>query len=166
MPLGLKGPIDMRTVAALVVALSALGISTSAAAPTADRRGNAGATSFTAISPIFSQLVAFSLPANFKTVFENTSDRSYIREAVLKGETTDRWTQMITVTGAKGLAGNPKTTPESVAAGIAGEFKKRAPTRLPRAYSVRPNTGITTPSWPWQVAAKSSRVPTSIAKRP
>jgi hypothetical protein len=127
MPLGLKGPFDMRTVAAFFVALSAVGISTAAAEPTAERQQNAGVTSFTAISPIFSQLVAFSLPANFKTIFENTSDRSYIREAVLKGETTDRWTQMITVTGAKGLAGNPKTTPESVAAGIAGGFKKACP---------------------------------------
>src|SRR4029079_8159251 len=111
MPLGLKGPIDMRTVAALVIAISAVGILAAAAEPTTDRQRNVASPACIAMSRTFSQLVACSLPANFKTVFENTSDRSYIREAVLKGETTDRWTQMITVTGAKELAGNPKTTP-------------------------------------------------------
>jgi hypothetical protein len=77
----------------------------------------------TVVSPIFSQLVAFSLPKGFKTVFEDTNGGRYIREAVLDGETADRWSQMITVTGAKGLAANPNVTAQSFVERIAGGFR-------------------------------------------
>jgi len=83
--------------------------------------------SFTVISPIYGQLVRFSMPSNFAVVFENAKDGNYIREAVLKGETAQAWTQMITVTGAKGLAGNRQVTPESFAISIAAGFKKACP---------------------------------------
>ena len=84
-------------------------------------------TAFQVISPIFGQLVTFSMPSSFVVIGENTNGPSYIREAVLKGETASRWTQMITVTGAKGLAANPKLSPEAFAASIAGGFKSACP---------------------------------------
>jgi hypothetical protein len=84
-------------------------------------------SAFTVISPIFGQLVTYSLPTSFVTVFENTNGPSYIREAVLKGETTKSWTQMITVTGAKGASGNAKVSPESAAASMVGGFKSACP---------------------------------------
>jgi hypothetical protein len=84
-------------------------------------------TSFTVISPIFGQLVRFSMPSGFVAAGESTNGPSYIREAVLKGETASRWTQMITVTGAKGLVANPKVSPETFAASIAGGFKSACP---------------------------------------
>jgi hypothetical protein len=80
-----------------------------------------------AISPVFSQLVLLSLPAGFKAASENTKGDFYIRESVPAGETVDRWTQMITVTGAKGLAANPNVTPQSVAGGIATGFQRACP---------------------------------------
>lgn len=92
-----------------------------------------GPPTFTAISPIFSQLVAFSMPQTFVVIGENTKGPSYIREAVLKGETADRWTQMITVTGAKGMVANPKVSPQLFAASIAGGFK----TACPDTFSVK-----------------------------
>jgi hypothetical protein len=79
------------------------------------------------ISPIFGQLVTFSMPLAFVAVGEQTEGPSYIREAVLKGESAERWTQMITVTGAKGAAANAGVSPESVAASIAGGFKSACP---------------------------------------
>ena len=83
--------------------------------------------SFRVISPIFGQLVTFSMPASFVVVAENSTGPNYIREAVLKGETVNRWTQMITVTGAKGLVGSPKAnpdaTPETFAGSIVGGFR-------------------------------------------
>jgi hypothetical protein len=94
---------------------------------------------FKVISPIFGQLVTFSMPVNFVVVAENSNGPNYIREAVLKGETVKSWTQMITVTGAKGLVSNPKatskatskanpkTTPETFAGSIVGGFRSACP---------------------------------------
>jgi hypothetical protein len=84
--------------------------------------------SVTVISPIFGQLVRFAMPPAFAPVsFEKTNGPSYIREAVLKGETVEAWTQMITVTGAKGIASNPQVTPQSFAVSMAAGFKKACP---------------------------------------
>jgi hypothetical protein len=80
-------------------------------------------TSFTAISPIFGQLVSFSMPSNFVVVFENTNNGHYTREAVLKGETAQQWSEMITVTG-RGLAGSADGLPENFASSIASGFHR------------------------------------------
>jgi hypothetical protein len=104
-----------------------------ASAPTASAQSPAApkpATppSVTVISPIFGQLVRFALPPAFAPVsFEKTNGPSYIREAVLKGETVQAWTQMITVTGAQGTAANPQVTPQSFAVSMAAGFKKACP---------------------------------------
>ncbi len=65
------------------------------------------ATSLLVISPIFSQLVAFKMPLDFRVVNEETSPHAYIREAVPAGETAEQWTRMITVTGYKDVAAEP-----------------------------------------------------------
>lgn len=83
--------------------------------------------SFTAISPIFGQLVSFSMPSNFVVVFENTHNGRYSREAVLKGETAQQWSEMITVTGAKGLAVDPNASADNFAGSIAEGFKRACP---------------------------------------
>ena len=106
-----------RTGVYLAIVTALLGSATSAEGPPA----------FKVISPIFGQLVTFSMPQAFVVVDENTNGPSYLREAVLKGETASRWTQMITLTGAKGLVANPKLTPETFAASIAGGFKSACP---------------------------------------
>jgi hypothetical protein len=95
---------------------------------------DAGKGGFTTIAPIFSQLVMVSLPAGFITVNEQSNDRQYIREAVLKGETVDQWTEMITVTGAKGLAAAPQMSAQYFAAQIADGFQKACPA----TFSVKP----------------------------
>jgi hypothetical protein len=82
--------------------------------------------SFTVISPIFGQLVRFSMPSGFVTVFEDTKGPNYIREAVPKGETAEQWTQMITVTGHKGAA-TAQFTPQGFANSMAGGFKNACP---------------------------------------
>jgi hypothetical protein len=80
------------------------------------------------ITPIFGQLVGFTLPAGFNPAdFEKTQGNNYIRESVLKGETVDHWTQMITVTGLKGLASDPDASPRILAESIAGGFHRACP---------------------------------------
>jgi hypothetical protein len=81
----------------------------------------------TVISPVFSQLVRFSMPAQFTAAHENTKDNFYIREAVPKGETVETWTQMITLTGSKGMAGAANFSAQKLAASIAFGFKKACP---------------------------------------
>ena len=104
-----------------MAALGALLASSAAAAQ------SSAPSAFTVISPIFGQLVTFSLPASFVTVFENTNGPNYIREAVLKGEASKSWTQMITMTGARGAAGNAKASPEIFAGSMVGGFKSACP---------------------------------------
>jgi hypothetical protein len=79
------------------------------------------------ITPIFSQLVTFSSPTNFRPVFENTSGVQYLRESVLEGETVNKWSQMITVTGARSMAQDQNVTPEIFARRLGGGFRRNCP---------------------------------------
>jgi hypothetical protein len=84
-------------------------------------------TTIAVISPIFSELVMYSLPKGFRTVSERTNGKNYVREAVLEGETVQRWSQMITVTGAKDLASNANASPQSMVDRISSGFKRACP---------------------------------------
>ncbi|ARN83563.1 hypothetical protein B1812_10550 [Methylocystis bryophila] len=92
--------------------------------------------SYLNISPIFSELVLFSAPGGFGVVFEKTENTGtfYIREMVPKGESAERWSQMITVTGAQGLAANPGVTAQSFLERMADGFKQACPT----TFSAKP----------------------------
>jgi hypothetical protein len=79
------------------------------------------------ITPIFSQLLMTGSPQGFVPASEKTKPQFYIREAVPKGETVDNWTQMITVTGMKGMTSNPQATPKAVLNNMAGGFKRACP---------------------------------------
>jgi hypothetical protein len=82
------------------------------------------------ISPIFHQLVVFSLPAEFTSLnaaYERTNGSFYIREHVPQGETVDHWTQMITVTGTKDLASNQNATPRGFVSRLANGFGTHCP---------------------------------------
>lgn len=79
------------------------------------------------ITPIFGQLLMFSFPKGFTPAFEDVKAGQYIQESVLAGESTKKWSQMVTVTGAKGLASNPNVTPLILANKISGGFKNVCP---------------------------------------
>ncbi len=88
----------------------------------------ADASSVRSIAPVFGQLISFPLPKGFVPVFEDTKPSFYIWEAVLTGETFEKWTQMITMTGMKNLVSNPKVNQEAIVANIASGFQKSCPT--------------------------------------
>jgi hypothetical protein len=96
--------------------------------------GDDAAPPATLASPIFGQLVMFTLPTGFVTISEQSSLDRYIRKAALKGETVDKWSQMITVTGARGLATKPEMSAQYFAAQIAAGFQKSCPA----TFSVKP----------------------------
>ncbi len=82
----------------------------------------------TIIAPVFAQLITGPLPDGFVPAFENADATGYINEALPKGETLTDWTQMITLTGAKGLAvATPPTTALAFAEYLAGTYKAACP---------------------------------------
>jgi hypothetical protein len=81
----------------------------------------------TIVTPVFSEILVLPFPVGFVGASARTHDDFYINEMVLKGETVDRWSQMITQTGRKGLSSNPKVSPEGYLSAIAGGFKRHCP---------------------------------------
>jgi len=82
------------------------------------------------ITPVFAQLVMFSLPPEFssqKPTYEKNSGSFYIREQVADGETRSKWTRMITLTGTHGLAANPAATPQALLARMTAGFQRNCP---------------------------------------
>lgn len=64
----------------------------------------AQAETATIIAPVFAQLVTAPLPDGFAPAYENANETGYINEAVPEGESVEDWSQLVTLTGAKGLA--------------------------------------------------------------
>jgi hypothetical protein len=106
-------------------ALVAIGLLGASAIPSSAE--SPAPSSLTVISPVFGQLLRFSMPAKFVTVSENAEENFYIREAVRSGETVGAWTQMVTVTGSRGMATAANFSPQKLAASIALGFKKACP---------------------------------------
>lgn len=89
-----------------------------------------GGTHMAVITPVFTQLVMFSLPPEFKSqkpTYEKNSGSFYIREQVPDGETSGKWSRMVTLTGTRGLAANPNATPQAMLARMSAEFQRNCP---------------------------------------
>lgn len=81
-----------------------------------------------AVTPVFSQLVAFSYPGGFSPAFEDRKGGQYIQESVPSGESVESWSQMLTLTGAKDLARNrPELTPAMFGGSIASDYRNACP---------------------------------------
>jgi hypothetical protein len=115
------------TVAAAVILMVTMNMSraqsTSGSPGDLAAQGRAVAT----VTPVYSQLVMFSYPAGFKPAYAKDAGTQYIQEYVLDGETVDKWSQMVTLTGAKGLAENQEVTPQRLLQHIAGGFQRSCP---------------------------------------
>jgi hypothetical protein len=83
--------------------------------------------SIATISPIYSQLLVVGLPPGFKLVSERNTGTEYTRAYVREGESAESWTQLVTVTGSKGMAHRAGATPLAVAQTIAAGFEKACP---------------------------------------
>ena len=78
-------------------------------------------------TPVFGQIVAFTLPGGFVAGFESTAATNYIQEFVPHGESVEQWSQMITLTGAKDQARDPASAPMQFAGKIAQQYSKACP---------------------------------------
>jgi hypothetical protein len=82
------------------------------------------------VTPVFHQLVAFSLPAEFKSTkatSERTNGAFYLREQVPEGETLDKWSRMVSLSGTRDLASNPNATPQAMLARMTAGFQRNCP---------------------------------------
>jgi hypothetical protein len=79
------------------------------------------------VTPVFSEVLAFSLPEGFVAVPARTNESFFIQKMVLKGETADHWSQMITQTGRKGMSSKADMNPERYLNSIAAGFRSRCP---------------------------------------
>ena len=92
--------------------------------------GSASEPHLAAITPVFAQLVMFSLPPEFKSPkpsYEKNSGSFYIREQVPEGESLGKWSRMITLSGTRGLATNPNATPQAMLALMSADFQRNCP---------------------------------------
>ena len=87
-----------------------------------------GNATFTAVTPIFSQVIALETPTQFRMVNEETKGGSYLQESVKAGDTVDRWSEMITVTGRQGAASLPQASAKSFVLNIFKNFQSACPT--------------------------------------
>ncbi|MDP3515099.1 MAG: hypothetical protein Q8S20_20345 [Sulfuritalea sp.] len=130
----MSSPTNSTLLKRLILSLALLAMSSGPAlsqgkAPTrndVDAARQSGASVKT-ITRIFGQLLMFSFPRGFKPAFEDAKGGQYIQESVLDGESTKKWSQMLTVTGAKGLASNPNVSPQLFANKMAGGYKNACP---------------------------------------
>jgi hypothetical protein len=81
----------------------------------------------TMVTPIFSETLEFPVPEGFVSISARTSESFFIQEMVLKGETADHWSQMITQSGRKGMSSKADMNPEGYLNSIAGGFRRRCP---------------------------------------
>lgn len=80
----------------------------------------------TATAQVYDRVAAFSLPPDFIGAYENEEAGSYLLEFVPEGETVESWSEMITLSGAKGLA-TQLPAPLDVAARIGAGFRDSCP---------------------------------------
>ncbi|MCA3274740.1 MAG: hypothetical protein ING26_04395 [Roseomonas sp.] len=77
--------------------------------------------------PIFNQIILLALPEGFKAAHEERAVQNYIFEMVPAAESKERWTQMMTIMGIRGLAANAEFTPQKFAERIATGFRQTCP---------------------------------------
>jgi hypothetical protein len=114
----------------LLIALFALSVSSFASAQSDAKPGTVDFNDFKPtkiMTPIWSEILVIPFPAGFVGASARTHNDFYINEMILKGETIDHWTQMVTQTGRQGLSLRPNVTPEGYLSAIAGGIKGHCP---------------------------------------
>jgi hypothetical protein len=77
--------------------------------------------------PVWSEILNLSYPIGFHADYEITHGGHFIIELVPKGETAHQWSQMVTVTGEKGLSANPNVDALKFSFSMVSGFKGACP---------------------------------------
>jgi len=81
-------------------------------------------------TPVFAQLVSYTLPQGFKGAFSDASESFYIQEAVPAGESVEKWSEMITMMGMRDLATSADQPLAAAAENIRANYQRACPGTL------------------------------------
>lgn len=101
------------------------------------------------ITRLYSQNLLFFVPTRFVQLRAQDAGDQYTREYVLKGETGEQWTQMITVTATRNVVGKPGVTPRGILAAMAQGYREGCP----RTFAATDLGETALSGFPAQVAA-------------
>src|SRR5690606_25863734 len=85
-------------------------------------------------TPVFEQIVSFVHPVEFRLVFEDVAGSDYTQQHAPQGETAHDWSQLITLSGHKGIATRQPLTPGAFAQQIATGIQRSCP----QTFAARP----------------------------
>ncbi|WP_156612679.1 hypothetical protein [Paramagnetospirillum marisnigri] len=80
-----------------------------------------------AVTPVYGQLIMYTIPKGFSPARQNVIGPSYIQELLPKGQKLTAWTEMITLSGAAGAAQRPNASAEGLVTLLAGGFQGACP---------------------------------------
>ncbi len=84
-------------------------------------------SSVVTVTPVYAQLVVFSLPDDFHTVATTTGKARFAQQSVATGESVARWTQRITLAGDEAMAFSARTWPQRMVDDFAARMRKNCP---------------------------------------
>ena len=85
------------------------------------------ASSTPTITPIYGQLLLFSMPAGFRAVDDADVAGKYVQRSLPNGQNLDRWSEMIVVTGEKDAAAS-QVSAQRHAEIVAASMRQSCPT--------------------------------------
>lgn len=97
-----------------------------AAASIALLAGAVAAQDTTATAQVYSRITAFAVPLGFVGVYEHEENGSYLLELVPEGQTVEDWSEMITLSGAEGIAAQ-MPVPLDMAYAIGAGYQESCP---------------------------------------
>jgi hypothetical protein len=89
--------------------------------------GQGMATAVPTITPVFGQLILFTLPAHFVVGSDQRTGGFYLREHVPAGESVESWSSMVTLSGFKDLALNSAASLPGYLARITTGYQSHCP---------------------------------------
>lgn len=121
----------MRTaLQSVLLAATLCGALDAQAAPLDEQRVKALASparTVTSSTPLFGQVVLFSVPQGWKAAHQQERANSYILELIPEAQTLQGWSDMLTLQGYKGLAANANATPSNFLMLVGARIKEACP---------------------------------------
>lgn len=95
--------------------------------PCASSQDSASKPSIRYATPVFSQIVTFSVPSKFRPANEQNQNGQYLLESVPAGQTLFNWYEMITLTGTQGAVQKTGMSPADYLQNFASLYQKACP---------------------------------------